>query len=224
MQAIERQGKDLEYLMVYPDEYDGQKAYPIIILLHGYGASMYDLSSLAPAIDRQSYIYACPNGPITVDFGDGQYGYSWRPPRGSDLEETGVGPTIEGMLEGFCEGVMAEHRVAQTKAILLGFSQGGSMTYRLGLRRPDLFAGLIALSCSLSDDVKHSLSAQTTRLPIFIGHGIYDNIERAQQARSSLEDLGYPLAYHEYPIGHEITQHVLDDLIPWVHNVLAPLA
>ena len=52
---------------------------------------------------------------------------------------------------------------------------------------------------------------------------MFDNIERAQQAQAFLSAAGYPITYHEYPIGHEITQHVLDDLVPWVHDVLPPL-
>lgn len=220
MQAVERQGKDLAYLMVYPENYDAQQKYPLVILLHGYGAHMYDLSSLTPTIDPQRFIYACPNGPIEVDFGMGQFGYSWRPPR--DASSSIDAGTIEKMVEDFFEEVMTEHQVPKGHALLFGFSQGGGMTYRLGLRQPKLFAGLVVLGSSLPDDVKTNLSSER-KLPIFIGHGIYDNIERAQQARASLEERGYPLTYHEYPIGHEITQHILDDLVPWIHSVLTPL-
>jgi len=220
MEEIERQGAELSYLMVYPDEYDQSKEYPLVILLHGYGASMYDLASLAPAIHRQGYVYALPNGPIEVEFGPGEYGHSWRPPRGSSSP---VDPAlIEAMVDRFFDEVMQEHRVPRGRALLLGFSQGGGMTYRCGLRRADLFAGLVALGTGFPEDMKANLPEQRF-LPVFIGHGMFDNIERAQQAQAFLSAAGYPITYHEYPIGHEITQHVLDDLVPWVHDVLPPL-
>ena len=40
------------------------RSYPMIILLHGFGAHMGDLASLAPAIDPTGYVYIFPNAPI----------------------------------------------------------------------------------------------------------------------------------------------------------------
>ena len=64
METIEHQGKNLLYLTVHPDNYRPKERYPLIILLHGYGANMYDLATLAPGIDREGYVYACPNAPV----------------------------------------------------------------------------------------------------------------------------------------------------------------
>ena len=33
---------------------------------------------------------------------------------------------------------------------------------------------------------------------------------------------GYSPEYHEYPMGHEINQDVLNDLVPWLKRVLPP--
>ena len=108
--------------------------------------------------------------------------------------------------------------------MLLGFSQGGGLTYRFGLPRPDRFAGLAALSCSLRDPdaVKQSLP-EVRDQNIFIAHGTQDNPERAQEASEFLKSEGYSPLYKEYNMGHEITQEVLDDLVPWIHQVLPPL-
>ena len=63
MQTETVQGRDLAYLTVYPNEYDPALSYPLIILLHGFGANMYDLADLSRAIDPSGYIYVCPNAP-----------------------------------------------------------------------------------------------------------------------------------------------------------------
>ena len=42
------------------------------IMLHGFGANMQDLAGLAPAIESEGYVYACPNAPIPFNLGLGQ--------------------------------------------------------------------------------------------------------------------------------------------------------
>ena len=50
MEAKEHKGKTLKYLAIEPDGYDPNRRYPMIILLHGFGAHMGDLAGLTPAI------------------------------------------------------------------------------------------------------------------------------------------------------------------------------
>ncbi|OAI53624.1 hypothetical protein AYO44_15845 [Planctomycetaceae bacterium SCGC AG-212-F19] len=59
-------GSSLEYLTVYPDGYTEGKRYPLIILLHGFGASKDDLSDRAPLIDRDNYLYVLPDAPLAA--------------------------------------------------------------------------------------------------------------------------------------------------------------
>ena len=82
MQGESHQGKGLKYFTVTPDDYDPAKRYPLIIMLHGFGANMQDLAGLAPEINRTGYVYACPNAPIAFDLGLGHAGYGWTSPRG----------------------------------------------------------------------------------------------------------------------------------------------
>ena len=66
------QGKDLQYLTVVPDNHAPEVNYPLVIMLHGFGANMQDLAGLAPAIESEGYVYACPNAPIPFNLGLGQ--------------------------------------------------------------------------------------------------------------------------------------------------------
>src|SRR5207244_6536163 len=65
----------LSHIVVEPEGHDETKGYPLVVLLHGFGANMHDLVSLAPAIAGRGYIYAFPNAPFAVDFGGGAVGY-----------------------------------------------------------------------------------------------------------------------------------------------------
>ena len=56
MEVKRHQGKSLRYLTIEPDDFNAELSYPLVILLHGFGASMDDLAGLCPAIDRQGYV------------------------------------------------------------------------------------------------------------------------------------------------------------------------
>jgi phospholipase/carboxylesterase len=221
MQVEVVQGPSLTYLTVYPLEYDPNLAYPVIFLLHGFGASMYDLADLCRLIDTRGYLYVCPNAPIPVKLEPGMVGFAWTEPGSNDPEQL---ITAEGKLSGFFQEVMENHGVSSGNSLLLGFSQGGSMTYRCGLSRPDLFVGLVALSCSMGnpDEVREKLPANRDQ-SIFISHGLRDNIQQAQSSREFLEAEGYTPSYNEYDMAHEISPDVISDLVPWIHRVLPPL-
>lgn len=225
MRGERHQGKGLKYLTVLPDEYNPELPYPLVIMLHGFGANMHDLAGLAPAINRRGYVYACPNAPIPFTLGYGHTGYGWTSPRGQVTPEEVT--TAETLLAGFFDEVFEQFRVAPGRAILLGFSQGGGMTYRCGLGRAQTFAGLAALSATLPapKELEPKLP-EDRRQPIFVAHGRSDplvSMETAVAARRFLVDAGYSPEYHEYDMGHEISGEVLSDLVLWLTQVLPPL-
>ena len=100
------------------------------------------------------------------------------------------------------------------------------MTYRYGIPRPEMFAGLVILSGALRHPetlLPHLPAVRTQRL--FIAHGIHDSLLPADLSRDAvafLEAQGYRPLYREYPMGHEINFTVLNDLIPWIHETLPP--
>ena len=224
MEAKEYQGKTLRYLAVEPDGYDPGGRYPMVILLHGFGAHMGDLAGLCPAIDPEGYVYICPNAPISVQTGFGMVGYAWTPPGGGGTPEDA--DRAEGMLATLIDEVMTQYPVEPGEVILGGFSQGGMMTYRNGLPRPDIFGGLVVLSSRIPDaDVLRGRLPAARTQPIFVAHGTVDpmiSVEDARESRLFLESEGYGPDYREYDMGHEINQDVLDDLVPWIRRVLSP--
>jgi len=225
MKAEQHEGKGLTYLNIYPDDYDPALSYPLVVMLHGFGANMEDLAGLAPSIEREGYVYACPNAPIPFDIGMGTTGYSWHPPRGEATREDFQ--LAESLLAGFFDEAFEQLKAKAGQIALLGFSQGGGMTYRCGLGKSETFAGLVALSASLPDPevLRPTLPSQRNQ-PIFIAHGRSDSMVAMDTARATkafLEAEGYQPDYHEYDMGHEIPPMVLNDMIPWLVEVLPPL-
>lgn len=216
----------LTYFLIRPDNFRPDVKYPLIILLHGFGASMYDLASLSPAIDNTGYMYACPNAPYPVDLGGGQQGYSWSLGRPGMPDLAEQGPSVEERLEGFLAEVTEMAGTEPGRALLAGFSQGGGLTLRFGLTRPDAFAGLAVLSGAFREPDGFAEQLPAARaMPIFMAHGEADPmvpIQRGLDTKAYLEAHGYAPEYHEYEMAHEISEEVIFDLVPWVHRVLPP--
>lgn len=224
MRAEINEGTGLQYVTVVPDQYTPDSSYPLVIMLHGFGANMQDLAGLAPAINATGYVYACPNAPISFQLGVGQTGFGWITPRGGGTAEETA--NSEKLLSDFFDTVFQQFNVSPGQALLLGFSQGGGMTYRCGLGRAEYFAGLVALSATLPDqDELATRLPQERNQPIFIGHGRLDQMvsdETAQSAKSFLESNGYSPDFHIYDMAHEISSEELADLVPWITKVLPP--
>ena len=224
MQVLERQGKSLKYLAVEPDGFDQNQRYPVVILLHGFGASMLDLVALCRPIHPSGYVYICPNAPLDAEVGGGIAGYAWMPPGDSRTPEDA--DRSEELLSTLFEEVIDHYRVAPGQAILGGFSQGGVMTYRCGLTNPFTFRGLVVLSGRVPDpDGLRSRLPPVRSQRIFVAHGAMDSLISVADARESRDFLkaeGYRPDYKEYAMGHEINQDVMGDLVSWINEVLPP--
>lgn len=228
MQATQHQGNALRYIAVEPDGYDPAAKYPMIILLHGFGAHMGDLASLAPAIDPNGYVYIFPNAPIPFDLGGGVAGYGWTYPRSipEELRRADDIDSVVEMLAAHVDEVITQYAVEPGQVVLGGFSQGGMMTYRYGLPNPEKFKGLVALSAVVPDeDTLGSILPEARSQPIFVGHGTGDTmvtVDSAKYARDFLEAAGYTPVYREYPMGHEISQQTVSDVSNWIRETLPP--
>ncbi|MBM3924695.1 MAG: alpha/beta fold hydrolase [SAR202 cluster bacterium] len=224
MEKIRRQGKGLLYVSMLPEDYDPDRSYPLVVLLHGFGSNMHDLASLAPALDGKDFAYVCPNAPLSIPLGPNMKGFAWAPLPGERTEEHLK--AAEKLIAEFLDEASKEYKTPKGKILLGGFSQGGMMTFRVGLSAPDKLAGLFSLSGFIDnpDAVKASLPSQRDQ-PIFIAHGTEDTVIPVGGARKSaafLREQGYNPEYHEYVMAHQVTPQVIDDLRVWMHRTLQP--
>ena len=120
MRAEINEGTGLQYVTVVPDQYTPDSSYPLVIMLHGFGANMQDLAGLAPAINATGYVYACPNAPISFQLGVGQTGFGWITPRGGGTAEETA--NSEKLLSDFFDTVFQQFNVSPGQALLLGLS------------------------------------------------------------------------------------------------------
>ncbi len=66
-------------------------------------------------------------------------------------------------------------------------------------------------------------NAANRNLPIFLGHGIADNVVPLAlgiATRDQLLKLGYDVDWHQYPMPHSVCAEELEDISAWLTRVL----
>ena len=115
--------------------------------------------------------------------------------------------------------------IPSSRIVLAGFSQGGVLALQTGLRQSKLLAGLMALSSYLpmSPMIEVERNAASNSVPIFMGHGITDNIvplALGRMSRDTLIKLGYEVDWHQYTMPHSVCPEELADIGVWLKRVL----
>ena len=96
------------------------------------------------------------------------------------------------------------------------------MSLAVALTRPDLLAGVVAMSGRLPTPAADAVEADAealTGLPILMVHGVADQVlplHHGREARDHLATLPVALTYREYPMGHEVTPESLRDIAAWL--------
>lgn len=190
-----------------------------IILLHGVGSNEQDLFNLANRLPADSYVIS-PRGQFML--GPGRYAwYQVDFSTGKPIINAAQETSSRERILTFIRQIKQQYKV--NEVYIGGFSQGAIMSYSIGLTHPDEVQGIIALSGRLLDEIKPLVftgeKSYLKGLKVFIAHGVQDTmlpVYYARAAKEYLERLAIPLAYHEYPAGHEISSLVLDDLNSWL--------
>jgi phospholipase/carboxylesterase len=188
-----------------------------LVLFHGRGADEHDLFPLLDAFDpERRLIGATPRGPLSLPPG----GAHWYALGGIGTPEARTFHASYAAASEWLDALVAEHGLGFDKVVLGGFSQGGVMTYALGLgeRRPRP-AGLIAMSSFIPTVEGFELDLAPPLPPVAIGHGTLDDVigvEWGRRARALLEGAGADVLYRETPMFHQIDPEFVREIADWL--------
>tara|TARA_B100000424_G_scaffold14721_1_gene10808 strand:- start:159 stop:806 length:648 start_codon:yes stop_codon:yes gene_type:complete len=210
----EHKNSKLSFISSVPDDFSEKNEYDIVIMMHGYGASMYDLITIAKEVNDKEYIYIFPNAPIEMDIGFYQKGYAWFPIETNNYIES------SDLLQETMDEIIKSYK--HNKIYIGGFSQGGMMALHAGLFSKKNYSGAIILSSKIIDDksIKNFIK-NPEKTKVFISHGRFDSvidINEGRKIKHTLEKQGFDLFYKEYDIGHEISVEVIQDLSKWLER------
>lgn len=199
----------------------GEGPFPTVLALHGWGASAHDLLGLAPLLQGGQALVLCPQGRVEVPIGPGVKGYGWFPINPGQPPDTEAFRAAAQELRDFVAEAAERYPLDRRQLVVLGFSQGGALAYELGLREPERYAGLAALSTWLPPPLVESLpkKAEHAELPVLVIHGRQDplvDVERARESRESLRSFEVPLMYREFDMAHEIRPEAMEVLLHWL--------
>ena len=206
-----------------------------VIWMHGLGADGYDFVPIVKELDVNTlpgladgvrFIFPhAPMRPVTIN--NGMVMRAWYDIKVVDLvrQEDDAGLRASQME---CEKLIANEvarGIPERRIVVGGFSQGGAVTLQAGLRHVEPLAGLMVLSSylPLAGSVAAEASTASKNVPIFMTHGTHDPviaIARATASRDQLKQLGYSIAWHEYPMEHSVCMEEIRDLREWLGRVL----
>ncbi len=213
----------LNFTVVEPNGFNTTNQYPIVVLMHGFGASSRDLAPLASAINARGYIYAFPQAPIEMRMGLGGIGYAWAPISGEGIKESINNSKV--LINRFLDELLNLYGNQDTKVVLGGFSQGAMMALEVGLARPGLITGIISCSGWMNTYALDDLNDIDIQQELFIGHGSLDDIVPIEKSIETVEKLsskGYSTKFQEYDIAHEISHVEISDISAWLQSTLPP--
>ncbi|MGB0911809.1 MAG: alpha/beta hydrolase, partial [Nitrospirales bacterium] len=211
---------------------------PVVVLLHGFGASGTDLVPLWRVLDVPDETrFVFPAAPLMLDAGFGDSRAWWMLDMERLAQERAQGNWTELVKEvpnglsdarqkvvALLDIVKKEFQVDSEQLLLGGFSQGAMLACDTVLRSEQSLAGLVMLSGSLiAQHEWSSLIPNRKGLPVFQSHGTDDPILSplvAQQLRDMLVAEGVPVEWHEFRGGHEIPMNILERLGGFIREVL----
>ncbi len=198
-----------------------------VIWLHGLGANGHDFEPIVPELRLPTgvrFIFPhAPNKTITVN--GGMVMPAWYDIISIDIERTIDTQQIQESTQAINELIEQEieRGIPSDSIFIAGFSQGGAVAYETALSYPKPLGGLIALSTYFATKKTISIHESNQHLPIFIGHGVTDNVVAeilGRQAEQELIDLGFDPQYHNYPIPHSVCMEEINDISAWLQKHL----
>ena len=169
-------GFQRSYRVHIPKGYDPEKAYPLVVVLHGAfstGKQMEAHTGFSEIADREGFIVLYPNG-ITL-FGLLQHwnaGHCCAKAADDNLDDVGYLKTAIGE-------VSEQLNVDPARIYMTGFSNGGMMTHRFGAEEAETVAAIAPMAGSIGGRKNPATSlwqipSPDVSLPVVILHGKQD--------------------------------------------------
>jgi predicted esterase len=196
---------------------------PLLIALHGYGASKWHAMREAQLIVPEGFAIAALQGPHQhlrepkQTGGPLRFGFSWltnfHPEESVAIHHRALLEMIEALTD---EGVVDLKRI-----FLLGFSQSCALNYRFAFTHPNVLRGVIGICGGLPGDWETSEIYKETDASVFHLVGARDEYyppPRVHDYAAQLRKRAHDVEFRSYDAGHEINQPMREDMRQWLQD------
>jgi predicted peptidase len=201
-----KSGLKLRYTLSLPRNYSPAASYPLVVALH-YGGKVtpfyskdFMTSFVEPALLDLEAIIVAPDCPSE----------GWANP-------VSEASTLELMLL-----LMEEYNIDSDRTLILGYSLGGSGTWYMAARHPDLFSAAIPLSAPADT----ATTPVIEHVPLYVIHGAQDELFPVREVKLLCEkqksggaeiELKIVMGASHYQLAQFIAP--LKATIPWIRKI-----
>jgi len=212
-----------EIKLYYDLQVAGPRPAPLLIALHGYGASKRQMMREARAIVPEGFAVASLQGPHQhlkdpkESGGPLRFGFGWltnfRP-------EESVAVHHRALLD-LIDALTAAGDADARRIFLLGFSQSCALNYRFAFTYPNMLRGVIGICGGMPGDWSSNDLYQPTTASIFHLSGEHDEFyppARTADYAAQLRARAREVESRSYDAAHEIVQAMRDDIRLWLEQ------
>lgn len=180
----------LPYRILFPENYDKSKSYPLVLFLHGAGERGNDNES---QLVHGSYLFTNPENrakfPAIVIFPQCPKKGYWAPiqdrENGFSYVNTKKPTEPMRMVIRLIKAIQKNEAVDSKRMYVSGLSMGGMGTYDLVCRYPRMFAAAAPICGGVSIDRLKKIK----KMPVRIYHGDADNVVSPEHSRNAYIEL-----------------------------------
>ncbi len=214
-----KSGYNLKYRVLYPQNYDATKKYPLILFLHGAGERGNDNTSqlkhgswvFTDKMKGNEAIVLFPQCPKEEYWASVQFSRAKYPLDLSFDYSRPISPPLEAAVD-LVQSYINNKKVDKKRTYITGLSMGGMGTFEAVYRFPKLFAAAVPV-CGGGDVAKYSKAQAKVAFSIY--HGDVDGVIEVKHSRemnTKLATLGARVRYKEYPgVNHNSWDNVFKE-------------
>ena len=224
-------GQELKYRILYPENYDAAKKYPVLLFLHGAGELgsdnekqlVHGSALFLDPTNREKYpaivlFPQCPEGKswASLDIRMGESG------RKMYIRNNGKEPgEMAVLLNELLQEIASNTNVDTKRFYIMGLSMGGFGTLDMLYLYPETFAAAVPICGGHLTDLAF---VYANKVPIWLFHGAKDLVVPVDFSRdlyAKLKELGADVKYTEFPdANHDSWTSAFStpELLPWIFS------
>ncbi len=198
---------------------------PLLLALHGYGASKRQIMREAQQMAPEGFAVAALQGfhqHIKQPFERGvplRFAFGWQT---NFKAEESIALHHQFILDVIAQ-LTGEGVADPARIFLLGFSQTCALNFRFAFTHPNILRGVIGMCGGIPGDWATSELYQSTDAPIFYLHGTQDEFYPPEQIAANAEKLrarARDVTVRAYDAGHDFTDPMRLDVCEWLRGLV----